>query len=557
LQFKIDAPPGADFLLESGGGNAISPDGRTVVFVAISSGGTKLWVRPLGSTVAHELAGTENAQYPFWSPDARSVGFFANGKLQRLDLVGGSAMILAEAPNPRGGAWSSQGTIVFAPNAVSGLWKVAATGGPVTALTTVDPARGEFTHRWPVFLPDGNRFMYLGRGKRASIGSIYLSSLDRPQERALLVKETSAGAAYSPAHANHPEYLYWLRQQALVAQPLDSKHARLLGDAVPVPGAETVAVATALARSSVSVSRDGTILFGMGSDRYQLTWLNREGKILGTVGQPDRYGSLRISPDGTRVAASLADASSRPDLWLLELSRPIPSRFTFSGMFGTGAWSPDGQRITYHLLSDRRLLQKSANGAGEEETVVQSTTTVYMNDCSPDGRYLVYTQQSPDGRFALWLLPLSGDRKPRPFLETAFNELQGQISPDSKWIAYTSDESGGSNEVYATSFPAGGPTWRVSSGGGSFPRWSRDGKELFYRALNGPLMVAPVRSVSHVLEFGTPTALFRVSEPQGMFAYPYDVASDGRRILTLVPSKVGGDSPSIMVLANWDAKPKP
>jgi eukaryotic-like serine/threonine-protein kinase len=188
-------------------------------------------------------------------------------------------MILAEAPNPRGGAWSSQGTIVFAPNAVSGLWKVAATGGPVTALTTVDPARGEFTHRWPVFLPDGNRFMYLGRGERASIGSIYLSSLDRPQERALLVKETSAGAAYSPAHANHPEYLYWLRQQALVAQPLDSKHARLLGDAVPVPGAETVAVATALARSSVSVSRDGTILFGMGSDRVAIKNPHWEQKV--------------------------------------------------------------------------------------------------------------------------------------------------------------------------------------------------------------------------------------------------------------------------------------
>ena len=557
LQFKIDPPPGADFLLESGGGNAISPDGRTVVFVAVSSGSPKLWIRPLDAAVARELPGTENAQYPFWSPDSKSLGFFANSKLQRLDLAGGPPVILAEAPNPRGGAWSSQGTIVFAPNAVSGLWKVAASGGLYTPLTNVDPTQGEFTHRWPILLPDGNRFIYLSRGERASISSIYLSSLDKPQERTLLVKETSAGAVYSPAHEKRPAYVYWLRQQALVAQPFDSKHGRLWGDGIPVAGAERVALTAALARSSVSVSNDGTILFGTGSDRYQLTWLNREGKVLGAVGQPDRYGSLRISPDGTRIAASLADSSSRPDLWLLELSRAIPSRITFVGMFGTGVWSPDGQRISYHLLSNRKLLQKSANGAGEEQAMLQSQYTVYMNDWSPDGRYLIYTQQSPNGRFELWLLPLSGDRKPEPFLKTAFNESQGQISPDSKWIAYTSDESGGSNEVYATSFPIGGPRWRVSSGGGSFARWSRDGKELFYRALDGTLMVAPVRTVSHGLEFGPPAALFRVSEPQGMFAYPYDVASDGRRILALVPSKLGGDSPSLTVLVNWDPNTKP
>jgi eukaryotic-like serine/threonine-protein kinase len=318
-----------------------------------------------------------------------------------------------------------------------------------------------------------------------------------------------------------------------------------------------VALTVTLARSSVSVSNDGTILFGSGSDRYQLTWVDREGKVLSTVGEPDRYASLRISPDGTRIATVLADSSSRSDLWLLELSRAIPSRLTFAGVFGTGAWSPDGQRIGYHLLSDRRLLQKNANGAGQEETLLQSQYTVYLNDWSPDGRFLVYTQQSPDGRSELWLLPLSGDRKPQPFLKTTFNEMQGEVSPDGKWIAYTSDESGGSNEVYVTSFPVGGPRWRVSSGGGSFPRWSRDGKELFYRALEGTLMVAPVRTASHGLEFGPPTALFRIPEPSGMFAYPYDVGLDGRRILALLPSRVGRDNPSITVLVDWDAKPRP
>ena len=555
LQFKIDPPPGADFLVETGGGSAISPDGRAIVFAAASNSGSKLWVRPLDAGDAHELPGTDNGEYPFWSADSKSIGFFANGKLERLDLAGGPPVTLALASNPRGGTWNAQGIIVFVPTASTGLWKVAASGGPPTKLTTEDEAKGEFTHRWPQFLPDGNRIIYLSRGEGGGNNqSIYLSSLERPQERTLLVKETSASAAYSSAHGEHPEYLYWLRQQSLVAQPFDSKQARLLGDTMSVPGTEVVAVTAALAHSNVSVSNEGTILIGVGGGRYQLAWLNREGKMLGSVGQPDRYGSLRISPDGTRLAAGLADALSRSDLWLLELSRGIPNRLTFQGMFGTGAWSPDGQQIGYHLLSGRKLMLKNANGTGQEEAPLQSQYTVYMNDWSPDGRYLVYTQQNAEGRFELWLLPLTGERKPQPFIKTAFNDSQGGVSPGSNWIAYTSDESGGLNEVYVTSFPTAGTRWRVSSSGGSFPRWSRDGKELFYRALDGTLMVASVRTTPQGLEFGTPTSLFRIPEPVGMFAYPYDVSPDGKRILALMPSKVSGDSPSLTVLVNWDAK---
>jgi eukaryotic-like serine/threonine-protein kinase len=558
LQFKIDPPPGTDFLVETGGGTAISPDGHAIVFAAASSSGSKLWVRPLDAGDAHELPGTENGEYPFWSADSNSIGFFANGKLERLDLAGGPPVPLAPASNPRGGTWNARGIIVFVPTASTGLWKIAVSGGPPTKLTTEDEARGEFTHRWPQFLPDGNRIIYLSRGEGGGNNqSIYLSSLERPQERTLLVKETSASAAYSSAHGEHPEYLYWLRQQSLVAQPFDSKQARLLGDTVSVPGTEVVAVTAALAHSSVSVSNEGSILFGTGGGRYQLAWLNREGKMLGSVGQPDRYGSVRVSPDGTRLAAGLADTSSRSDLWLLELSRAIPNRLTFQGMFGTGAWSPDGQQIGYHLLSGRKLMLKNANGTGQEDTALQSQYTVYMNDWSPDGRYLVYTQQNPEGRFELWLVSLTGERKPQPFIKTAFNDSQGEVSPGSNWIAYTSDESGGLNEVYVTSFPTAGTRWRVSSSGGSFPRWSRDGRELFYRALDGTLMVASVRSAPQGLEFGTPASLFRIPEPVGMFAYPYDVAPDGKRILALMPSKVSGDSPSLTVLVNWDAKKKP
>jgi dipeptidyl aminopeptidase/acylaminoacyl peptidase len=188
---------------------------------------------------------------------------------------------------------------------------------------------------------------------------------------------------------------------------------------------------------------------------------------------------------------------------------------------------------------------------------LQSQYSVYMNDWSPDGRYLVYTQQSPEGRAELWILPLAGDRKPEPILKNTFNESQGEVSPDSKWIAYTSDESGGSNEVYVSRFPAGGPRWRVSSAGGNFARWSRDGKSLFYRAPDGNLMVTSVRTVSLGLQFETPAPLFRLPEPAGMFSYPYDVDIDGRSILALVPSKIAGETSSLSVLINWDARPTP
>jgi len=555
LQFKIDPPPGTEFMLGAGGGNAISPDGRTVAFVAASAGSPRLWVRPLDSTVARELPGTEGAQFPFWSPDSLSLGFFANGKLQRLELAGGPAATLADALNGRGGAWSSQGIIVFTPSAASNLLQVVATGGSVTSLTTLDAARGENTHRWPLFLPDGRRFLYLARGDRPHISGIYLSSLERPQDKTKVL-ETSMAAAYSPAHGKRPAYLYWVRQQTLLAQPFDIKRAQFSGEAVPVPGAHIVALAPGYGRSSVSVSNDGAIFFGTGSDRYQLSWLNREGKLLGTVGEPDRYVALRISPDGKRIVVVLADSSANPDTWLLELARGIPSRLTFNGSFGTGAWSPDSQRIAYHLLNNTKLLEKSATGAGQEETVLQSQSTVYLNDWSPDGRFLVYTQLSPEGRSELWLLPLIGDHKPLPFLTSEFNEFQGQVSPDSKWIAYTSDESGRS-EIYVQSFPAAAAKWLVSKGGGNFARWRRDGKELFYRALDGKLMVASIRKAASGPEFGTPAALFRVSEPQGQFSYAYDVAPDGQRILALVPAQIAGDNASLTVVINWDAKPKP
>jgi len=379
---------------------------------------------------------------------------------------------------------------VFAPSASGGLLKVAAAGGQTTPVTALDPARGENSHRWPLFLPDGRRFLYLIRGDKPGVDGIYSGSVEGPQEKAR-VMENSIAVAYSPARGKHPDTLYWVRQVSLMAQGFDREHVQLLGFPIPVLGAQTVSLMPGYGRASVSVSDNGTIFLGTGSDHYQLTWCDRTGKTLSTVGQPDRYASLRISPDGGRIATSLADRSGNPDTWVMDLSHGIPNRLTFGGAFGTAAWSPDGQRIAYHVLNGTKLFVTSAGGAGQEEVLLQSQGTAYLNDWSPDGRYVVYTQLSlgSDGRTDLWLLPLDGDHKPVLFLKTPFNVLQAQVSPDGRWISYTSDESG-RYEVYVQGFPAGGARWRVSDGGGSLARWRGDGKELFYRALDGELMVA-------------------------------------------------------------------
>ena len=554
IHFKIEPPPGTELLQGAGGGSAISPDGQKLVFAAASTGSPKLWIRSLDSADLRELPGTDGAHFPFWSADSRSIGFFSNGKLQRLDLAGGPVASLADAPNSRGGAWNQDGLIIYAPSAASGLFKIPAIGGPHTPLTTLDSAHSENTHRWPIFLPDGRRFLYLGRAEKLDASGIYLTSVDHPQERTRLLS-LALSFAYVPAHGKHPEYLYWVREQTLFAQPFDSKRAQLYGDPIPVPGANSLALISGFGRANVSVSNDNILLFGAGSDRYQLTWMDRTGKKLGTLAQPDHYASVRIAPDARRISVLLADAAGNPDVWLMDINRGIPSRLSFTGAFGTGAWSPDGRIVAYHFLNGTRILQKNTSGAGAEEVLLQSQHTLYVNDWSPDGRFVVYTQLSPEGRSQLWLLPLNGDRQPTLFLSTSFDTLQGQFSPDTKWIAYTSNETGRA-EIYVQSFPQGNSRYLVSNDGGDFSRWRRDGKELFYRAPDGRLMVVAVRTLATGLEFGAPTVLFRVSEQQGQFSYPYDVAPDGQKILALLPAQVPGTSTALNVLVNWDAKLK-
>jgi Tol biopolymer transport system component len=340
-----------------------------------------------------------------------------------------------------------------------------------------------------------------------------------------------------------------------MAQEFDPDRAQLLGEAVHVPGAEILGTLFVGNYPSFSVSNQGTVLISSETDGYQLTWFSRTGNMLGTIGPPERYAALRIAPDGKRAATSRVDSSGNRDIWQMEFGRGVQTRISTNGEGFVAIWSPDGQRLAYHSAYGHSLFARPANGASQVQTLLRSKYPVYINDWSPDGRYLMFTQASPETQNDLWLLPTTGEPNPTPFLNSPFNESQGQFSPDGKWVAYTSDESG-QPEIYVQSMPVGTFKSQISSGGGSYPRWRGDGKELLYIASDGTLTATALRSTRQGLEFAPATPLFRVVEPLGTFAYPYDVAPDGQRILALSPIGTGNAAAPLTVLVNWEASLK-
>ncbi len=550
VRLTVNPPVGTEFGVDTGG--AISPDGRMLAFVTRSSGAIKLWVRPLNSLLARELPGTDAATFPFWSPDGRSLGFFAAGKLKRIEVAGGLPTLICDVGAGRGGTWNEEGVILF--NSVNDgpLLRVSAKGGTPVPLTTVDRAQGENSHRWPHFLPGGRRFLYFVRTASPENSGVHLGSLDGPSQKSLLLR-VPTNAIYAPDRGKASGHLLWVRDGTLMAQPFDPAQGQTTGE--PVDVAEGVAFGSASRLGVVSASNDGTLLYeGAGIRRYQLTWFDRDGKQLGEVGRPDEYTGLRISPDGNRVAFTRSG-----DVWQMESARGIPTRVTFGGGFDP-LWSPDSERIAYWKGAPPNLFAHRTNGTGDEERLVESHDSLTTQDWSPDGRFLLYRVNSNDlsskTRLDLWVLPMTGNRKPMPFLSTPFLEGHGQFSPDGKWVAYTSDESGGS-EVHVRSFPDGGTKLPVSSKGGDWVRWRSDGREMFYIAADGKLMSVAVQPISGSLEMGTPRPLFTIpftlSPSGGPAPYTYDVVPEGQRVLAVVPV---GDaaSQSMTVTLNWQAE---
>jgi serine/threonine protein kinase len=532
---------------------ALSPDGHRLVFAARDSSGREfLWVRPLDVLTAQPLSGTEGASEPFWSPDSRFIGFFAKGKLKKIAVSGGGPETICDAESGRGGTWNQEGVILFAPDATSGLYRVSYAGGETTPVTTLDPTK-ESSHRYPQFLPDGRHFMYFVMSGRAP--GIAAGSLDSKQTSRIV--DTAFAGRYLP-----PGFLLFIREGSLIAQPFDVTRLRLTGD--PLQLADQMSfgnIFLVTGQAPYSVSETGTLAYRSGSGHEpsngRLLRFDRQGKLLGSLGQVGYYNP-ELSPDGKRVAAeSLDSQSGTADIWLLDIAEGVPTRFTFTqGLNKFPVWSPDGAHIAFYSNRDGtyKLFQKPSSGAGTEEVLFKLDTSIRIADWSSDGRYIVYYNPNTKGKIHLSVLPQFGDRKPFPFLQTESNEYHVALSQDGRWIAYISDESG-RYEVYIQSFPKPGAKWQVSTGGGVQPRWRRDGKELFFVSPDRKLMAVDVKGDS-TLQVGAAHTLFEThifggsNVTQG-WRQQYDVAADGQQFLMSVETE--GSTPPINIVLNWTA----
>jgi Tol biopolymer transport system component len=544
---------------------AVSPDGRRVAFTATAAfGGTQLWVRPLDGLAAQPLAGTEGASYPFWSPDGRSIGFFAGSKLQKIEASGGPPQTLARALAGRGAAWSRDGVIVFARSDRGSLLQVPADGGEPKPVTQIDASRLETSHRWPQFLPAGRRFLHLTfSSQQPEHWGIYLGSLDSKEmdSKKTRLVATDSSATFA-ASATGPGYLLFLRERALMAQRFDPGKLELSGQAFPV--AEPVGVEIGFGRARFSVSETGVLVYNSsGGGNRELVWMDRGGKRLETVGALGAYWQLDLSPDGRRVAAMRTDPQTGDsDIWLFDVVRAASSRFTFHpAVEGIPVWSPDGSRIAFYSTRDGpwNLYQKTTSGTGEDESLLKTQANKWPTDWSRDGRFLLFVELDAKTGADLWVLPLTAEtkdagRKPMPFLRTEFNEFNGRFSPDGKWVAYDSNESG-RYEVYVREFlpgqPGSGGKWPVSTGGGVAPRWHGGGKELFYLAPDRKLMAVEVKAGSG-FQAGRPRPLFQTSAFTGTPAGRYAVTADGQRFLINSEMEEAVGEPATVIL-NWTA----
>jgi eukaryotic-like serine/threonine-protein kinase len=545
LQFDIQPPPQGQFTFQQFG-TAISPDGRFVVFAARTSATLpSLWVRPLDALTPRELPGTENGNGLFWSPDSHSIGFVSTGKLKRIDLVGGTPQVLADAPDYEGGSWSKDGVILFSTGGV--IQRIPAAGGTVTPVTVLDVARKHRSHRYPHLLPDGRTFLFLVRSADPTIEGIYAATLDQPAPGPRLVA-SDAKAVYAPPYAGQPGRLLWMHDQTLMTQPFNIGRMRIEGD--PAPVVDRVLENNAR-RAAFWTSNNGLLVYRSGSlQNLQATWVSKEGKERQPVGQANNYSDVRLSPDATRIALSVNEVNQ--DVFVFDIGRGVMSRLTFDAHRDfSPVWSPDGRQVAF--TSDRdglnQIYRKDAAG-GQEERIQKSSTPQVVLDWSRDGRYILYQEQNPKTGWDLWVLPLEGDRKPIQFLATPFNEANATFSPDGKWIAYTSDESGGGrNEVYLRTFPYSPGQWQLSKDGGNMPRWRGDGKELFFRTPSNIFSVT-LRSGPQRVEIDSPRSLFQWLGPAA-----WDVPGPGDRFLLLDPPGLneGNASGILTVISNWPA----
>jgi len=513
---------------------AMSPDGRSVAF---SGGrGRPVWLRRLESDAATPLIGTASGTMPFWSPDNRSIGFFADGVLKRIDLDSNFVRTLAAAPQPRHGAWNADGTIVFGAGSVGPLYRVPADGGNVQPATRLLP--GQTNHRWPQFLPDGQRFLLFSLGT-GEVRGLYLGSLADTNVRR--VSDRESAYAFMPR-----SHLLFARQGALWARRLSDDYTSTQGDLVPV-APKVITYMTATGFGAFSASSTGSLAYRPSAGETQLMWLDRTGRTVVALGQPDdnQLGLVQMSSDG-RTAALERMVEGNADLWLADTERGVLRRLTTDpGFDGDAIFSPDGSRVLY--VTDGKadvfqMYERRSDGVGDATLVFESAENKNPNDWSPDGRYVLYSSQRVETNLDLMALPLFGERKPFEVARTQFGETDGRFSPNGRWVAYTSTETGQS-EIFIQPFPGPGPKSQISVGGGMRARWRRDGQELFYVAPDNRLMSVPITQSGTNVQAGPPRALFTLAT-----ALDYEVAPDGQRFLA---TGVVSEASPITVILNW------
>jgi eukaryotic-like serine/threonine-protein kinase len=530
---------------------AISPDGRRVAFFGVVNGKGEVWVRDLDNPVPQILAADGASGIPFWAPDSRRMGFFAEGKLKKFAVTGGAVVTIADAKETTGksdprfpgsgpfaGSWNKDDVIVFG-RITSPLFRVSAAGGSPTALTQLDATRHETGHFAPWFLPDAHHFLYVAIAADPQKSGVYVADL-ASQTRKQLIPESTRTIYVAPG------FLQFVRGGTLVAQPFDAGKLETTGDAVPVAkevDAQNAGVGVVV--GYFSASQNGVLLYtsGRAPAAVQLTWFDRSGKKLDTAGAPAELGPFSLSPDGTRVAFTRRDVQvGRYFLWTRDLARGVESRWTTDRIIGSPIWSGDGTHIFYGRGD--KVYQKAANNTGPEE-VVEAAAKQAM-DASRDGRFLfTVTRENND----IWVLPLFGDRKPFPYVQTEFEETQPRLSPNGRWLAYRSNESK-RNEIYVVSFPQPGAKWQISTDGGQAPVWSRDGRELYYYGTDGKIMAVDIKPGAPI-QFGVPKALFDARLRTNSSNVSIEVSEDGRFLL---PALIEPETSTPMtVVLNWPA----
>jgi eukaryotic-like serine/threonine-protein kinase len=539
VRFTITPPESVSFMSPFGMSPfAISPDGRHLVFVGLAKEGRALWLHSFDSLESRRLSGTEGANGVFWAPDGRDVAFFTENRLKRASITGGEVAIICEARWGAGGTWNQDGVIVFAPGIDTALFRVAATGGTPTPITVLNPEHQESGHVGPVFLPDGRHFVFGVLGGD-SMGT-YVASLDGTERTRLSPEPSRFGFSA-------PDFLFFMRDRTLMAQRLDLTRLELVGEPIRVAeGVERLGPG-----ASFAVSASGTVAYWPGGRNItQPTWFRRDGAAVGTLGQPAETQNVALSADGRQAAVDRFDQT--PGIWLLDTTRGTETRATFGKIYeSTPVWSPDGAAFAFASaeLAPPNLYLKRLDTTGPAQHLFGNPAqTLFPQSWSPDGRLMVFSSTDPKTEADIWLLELSGDPKPAPLVQTRFDEAYARISPNGRWMAYTSNEAG-REDVYVVRFPDAVGKLSVSPGGGGFPVWRRDSRELFYRAPDGNLMAVPV-GPGVAFTPGVPVPLFQpraVTQTLGFGTF-YDVAPDGRFLINTIVNRT---SPPATIVLNW------